>query len=152
MTTADDKAHCRVDVAPGEHPAGVQVGFNVVHRDQGHVVSQADGLGSGESDQEASHEAGLCDHRHSCDVLQCHASFDESPVEDRQDIGQVGPRGDLGNNATEFGVEFNLRSNDVGTDGQAAVNHRSGRLVTTRFDRQQELVRFSGGGLHGRGH
>src|SRR5205823_11439717 len=71
---------------------------------------------------------------HGVDVGQLEPRLDQRLGDDRVDQLEVGPAGDLGDDAAEAGVEVALAGHDRRPEVGAVVHHADRRLVARRLD------------------
>ncbi len=129
------------DVAAGRHAAGKEMRLDVIHVDERNVEArgQASWPRSVPTKSEPTSPGRL--------VTATAASWSSRTpaiakrfVDCRNDPADVGPRGNLGNDAAERAVQFVLRADDVGKDGQPTIDHGGGGFIAARFDRQKQAA------------
>ena len=113
------------------------MGLDVVDDDQRFFEDEGQGLGGRQSHQERPHESRMRDHGDGRQIVEFHAGFLQRVVDDRQDPLDMRPRGDFRNDTAEPLMNLGLRRDDAGANDEVFVDHRRGRLVARRFDRQQ---------------
>ena len=112
--------------------------FEVVDPDERLAVDPGQGLGEVDADQERAGQARAVGDGHRVDVADGHAGVGQRLVEDRHDPAQVGPGGDLRDDAARRGVEGHLAGDDVGVDPPAALDQGDAGLVAGRLDGQDQ--------------
>ena len=116
--------------SPGSsEPARVDVALEVVHADERLVVRPRERLREVDADEQRAREPGAARHRDPVDVGDRRAGGRERLVERGHDPAQVGPRGDLGDDAARRRVERDLARDDVRVDPGAVLDDRHARLV-----------------------
>ena len=112
------------------------MGLDVVNGQQRFSPGEAIGLGGGGADQEAADEAGAVGDG---DAIELGGGVvDVRKVESFLDDGgerfKVGPGGDFRDHAAEFGVEVDLRGDDVRADLAAIFHNGGGGFIAGGFD------------------
>ena len=113
---------------------GVEVTLEVVDPDVGDALAQRHGLGRADADQQRAGQARPATGGHGVDVGQLEPRLDQRLGNDRVDQLEVGPAGDLGDDAAEAGVEVALAGHDRRPEVGAVVHHADRRLVARRLD------------------
>ena len=129
MPPRDDQPHAGVDVAIGVGElAGVEVPFEVVDGDQRDVERQGQRLGRGQADDQGADQAGPGRDGDRPEVGQADPGPSEGLVDHRQELADMGPRGDLGDHAPEPLVQVDLRRDHARTDRGDARRRGAGAL------------------------
>lgn len=155
MATADDQGDVRfepVEVRLGwvaGDPRRVQMGFVVVDTDEGAVEGEGEALGGSGADHEGLGEAGTQRRGHGVDPGGFESGGAEGAPGDDREIAEMFTRGELGDDATVFGVELDLRSHEVDSDS-TILDHGDAGFVAGRFEGEDAHGRGGGGG-RGRG-
>ncbi len=113
---------------------GVEVTLEVVDPDVGDAGAQRHGLGGADADEQRAGQAGPGAGGHGVEVGQLEARFDEGLGDDRVDEFEVGPAGDLRDDAAEAGVEVALAGHDRRQQVGAVLHDPDGGLVARRLD------------------
>ena len=90
--------------------------------------------------EERAHEPGPTRHGDAVQVVEGDARVGDGAAEHGDDRRDVLARSHLGHDATVLGVHEDLRRDDVGAHAAPALDHGGRRLVTRRFDAQNEHV------------
>ena len=116
----------------------VEVRLEVVHADERHVPRQRQRLRRRHADEQRADQAGPDRARHAVDPRIVDAGLDDRAGDHGVEHVEVRPRGDLGHDATELGVQIDLRRHDARHDVEAAHHQRRRGLVAARLDAEHE--------------
>ncbi len=122
---------------------GIEMRFEVVDGEEGHVPREGERLGRRHAHQQRTHEAGPVRGRDSVDGadLAVHGpigkpSLDEGLRHHRHDEIDVGAAGDLGHHAPVAGMEIHLAAHHGRQHRGPRLDDGGGRLVTGGLDAQ----------------
>ena len=117
-------------------PVGVNVRFEVVGRVKRFVMKDGKSAGGEGADKEATDEAWGMSDGDSVYVVDSKIGVFEGLIDDRIDGFNVRASGNFWDNAAVFGVDIDLRHNNIGQDFLSVFDDRCGGFVTGRFDTQ----------------
>jgi hypothetical protein len=139
VSPADDEADRGKHVAPGGHPAGVDVGGNVIHADERDSQHRRQSLRRRQPHQQRADQPRLHGNGDGGEVGKLHVRLSQRFIDDGQNPPHVGAGRDLGNDAPEPRVQIVLRGDDAGVDVQPTINHRRRGFVAGGFDGEQDV-------------
>ena len=119
----------------------VEVRLEVVDADERDVPREGQRLGRRHADEQGADQAGPDRAGDGVDAPVLDPGLDDRPGDHRVEQVEVGPAGDLRDDAAERGVQLDLRADDARQDVAAAHHERRGRLVAARLDAEHERVR-----------
>ena len=106
---------------------------HVVDPDRGQAAHQGQGLGKGETDQQRADQARSLGGGDQVDVVQGEVRLGQGLVDHRADHLDVPPRGQLGHDAAEAGMDLVLTAHHRGKHAQIAVDHGGRGVVAGGF-------------------
>ena len=112
------------------------MGLEVVDPDERYLPGQGQSLGFGQSDEQRADEPRPVGHGHGVDTLTGHVGprLDEGVGQYGGEELEVGPPGQLGDDAAVTGVKIDLTAHNGRDDDRAAVDDRGRRLIARRLD------------------
>src|SRR5262249_46818673 len=116
----------------------VNMRLDVVDTDERNPQRHRQHLGRTDADEEGPDQAWRMVYRDAADLVERDAGFLQRFIDDGQESLQVRPRGYLGHDATEAGVQIGLRGDDVGQDGRLFGEDRGGGFVAGGFEGEEE--------------
>jgi hypothetical protein len=117
------------------------VGLEVVDGDERHVPRQRERLGRRHPDEQRPDQTGPDRARHGVDAPVGDARLDDGASDHRVEQLEVRTAGDLGDDAAERGVQFDLRRHDARDDVGSSHHERGRGLVAARLDAEHQRVR-----------
>jgi hypothetical protein len=132
----------RVFVRSGQ-PVRIDVGFEVVDRDEGPVKNIGEGFGDVDADEERTGETGSLGDGDRVDLAATDAGLGKGSFDDGDDGADVTSGGQLRDDAAVRLVERDLGRDDVGTDAASVDDHRGGGFVARGFDAEDVHRRWS---------
>ena len=90
------------------------MGLHVVDADERHVPGVGERLGGRDADEQRADQAGPDGDGDSADLVVGDAGLDDRLSDHRVEQLEVGPPGDLGNDAAVHGVQIDLAGHDAG--------------------------------------
>lgn len=134
VTTTDNGCKKRELWIVTAEPVGVDVGFEVVSRIERLVVKDGEGAGGKGADEEAADEARSMSDGDSVDAVDSFIGVTERLFDDWIDGLDMAAGGNFWDDAAVFGVDIDLRHNNIGQDFLAVFNNCCGGFVARRFD------------------
>ena len=123
-------------------PRGECMTFEMIDREQRLVVRQRDGFCRGQADDDAANQSRTCRRSNPIERLERNLRLAHRFGDNAIERFDVGAGGDLGDDATEFGVLTDLRPHDIGQNAPAAVvataHHRGGCFIAGRLDAEDQ--------------
>ena len=112
------------------------MGLDVVDGDEGPLPGEGEGFGGGDADEQAADEAGAVGDG---DCIKLFGGFGDAGggegfIDDGVEGFKVSAGGDFRDDAAEFGVEVDLRGDDIGEDVAAIAHDGGGGFITGGFD------------------
>ena len=112
--------------------------FQVVDGDERHAPDGGNGLGCHHADQHATDQPWAAGGGNGVEIAETDPGLIHRPVDDAVDQLQMRARRDLGHDAAERPVIFDLRQHLVGQNSPVAVDHGGGGFIATGFDAQDD--------------
>ena len=124
--------------------------FQMIHTNEWNLPRKRQRLGSLHGHQQRPDQPRPASYRQRRDVIQRDLRLRQRLIEDRNQVLDVMPRCDLGNDPTNSRMNRRLRSHHIGSNQQAMVgmtvlvlrfDDRAGCLIARRFQRQDSTQR-----------
>ena len=134
------------------HEDGVDVAFEVVDGEEGFREGEGEGFGVGDADEEGAGESWAVGDGDGVEIPEAKAGerfggFGDGGADDRDDVAEVLPGGELGDDAAVVCVEGDLAGDHVREGFGAVANDSGGGLVAGGLDAEDQA-----GSLRGIGH
>jgi len=113
---------------------GAYMSLHVMDRDQWNLPSETERLGIGDADKKRTNETWAGSDGDGLEIGERDAGLLQSLFDYRNDGAQVFARGELGNNATVFGVDIELGGDDAGANAAAVFDDSGGSFVARALD------------------
>ena len=147
MSTGHEQCHERRRQVAVLDRRREEMTLHMVYADERAVAGTGEGLGVDHPDAQRACQPGPRGDRNGVDRGWRDPGFGERPIDDRRQRGQMRPTRQLGDDAAEHLVDV-LRQNDE-TRELAADQHGRRGLVTRRFDAEDGVSHWWGGGGRG---
>ena len=144
VTTADDGGKKWKFWIIATEPVGVDVGFEMMGRIEGLVVEDCERAGGEGADEETANEAWGMSDGDSIDAVDSFAGISKSLFNDRINGFDVAAGGNFWNDATVFGVDIDLRHDNIRQDFLSVFDNGGGGFVARRFDTEDfHLIHYT---------
>ena len=121
----------------GGNPWRIKVRFVMVNSVERFCEREGGGLSRLQADHECVGKAGALRGGDGVDLAGCDLGLGQSGLSDGKPIAQMLARGQLGHDASVFGMQLNLRRDNVGED-LAIAHDRGAGLVARSFDGKEQ--------------
>ena len=113
--------------------------FEMIHRDERKAEGVSETLGTCDADEQRADEARPGGDGDAIDVVERHLRVVESACDERKQMLQMLPRGDLRNHAAERAVPLDLRGDQIDPHRAGVVQHGDRRFVAGSLDSQNHV-------------